>query len=210
MTKPCYAVMDLETTGNQLDYDEIIQIGITFVRENKIIGTYHSMIKTDLEIPPFIQALTSIEEAMLNQAPYFHEIAEDIYKQIDGCIFVAHNVAFDLNFIKKSFKNCDINYRPKKVMDTLELFKVAFPTDKSYQLSELAEAHGIVLNNAHRADEDAATTAQLMILAFEKFEMLPLDTLKQLYYLSKNLKYDLHDILFEMVRNHKDKPLEDV
>ena len=95
-------------------------------------------------------------------------------------------------------------------MDTLELFKVAFPTDKSYQLSELAEAHGIVLNNAHRADEDAATTAQLMILAFEKFEMLPLDTLKQLYYLSKNLKYDLHDILFEMVRNHKDKSLEDV
>ncbi|PTI39616.1 ATP-dependent helicase, partial [Staphylococcus succinus] len=197
MTQPCYAVVDLETTGNQLEYDEIIQIGITFVRENKIIGTYHSMIKTDLEIPPFIQALTSIEEEMLNQAPYFHEIADDIYKQIEGCIFVAHNVAFDLNFIKMSFKNCNIKYRPKKVMDTLELFKVAFPTDKSYQLSELAEAHGIILNNAHRADEDAATTAQLMILAFNKFEALPLDTLKQLYYLSKNLKYDLHDILFE-------------
>ena len=28
MTQPCYAVVDLETTGNQLDYDEIIQIGI--------------------------------------------------------------------------------------------------------------------------------------------------------------------------------------
>lgn len=209
MTQPCYAVVDLETTGNQLEYDEIIQIGITFVRENKIIGTYHSMIKTDLEIPPFIQALTSIEEEMLNQAPYFHEIADDIYKQIEGCIFVAHNVAFDLNFIKMSFKNCNIKYRPKKVMDTLELFKVAFPTDKSYQLSELAEAHGIILNNAHRADEDAATTAQLMILAFNKFEALPLDTLKQLYYLSKNLKYDLHDILFEMVRNHDDKILDD-
>ncbi|PTI78130.1 ATP-dependent helicase [Staphylococcus succinus] len=209
MTQPCYAVVDLETTGNQLEYDEIIQIGITFVRENKIIGTYHSMIKTDLEIPPFIQALTSIEEEMLNQAPYFHEIADDIYKQIEGCIFVAHNVAFDLNFIKMSFKNCNIKYRPKKVMDTLELFKVAFPTDKSYQLSELAEAHGIILNNAHRADEDAATTAQLMILAFNKFEALPLDTLKQLYYLSKNLKYDLHDILFEMVRNHDDKTLDD-
>ncbi|MEB8124589.1 exonuclease domain-containing protein [Staphylococcus succinus] len=209
MTQPCYAVVDLETTGNQLEYDEIIQIGITFVRENKIIGTYHSMIKTDLEIPPFIQALTSIEEEMLNQAPYFHEIADDIYKQIEGCIFVAHNVAFDLNFIKMSFKNCNIKYRPKKVMDTLELFKVAFPTDKSYQLSELAEAHGIILNNAHRADEDAATTAQLMILAFNKFETLPLDTLKQLYYLSKNLKYDLHDILFEMVRNHDDKILDD-
>ncbi|MBZ8173247.1 ATP-dependent helicase [Staphylococcus cohnii] len=209
MTQPCFAVVDLETTGNQLDYDEIIQIGITFVRDNKIIGTYHSMVKTDLEIPPFIQALTSIEEEMLNQSPYFHEIADDIYKQLEGCIFVAHNVTFDLNFIKKSFKNCNIKYKPKKVLDTLELFKVAFPTDKSYQLSELAESHGIILNNAHRADEDAATTAQLMILAFNKFEALHLDTLKQLYYLSKNLKYDLHDILFEMARNHNHEPLNE-
>lgn len=202
MTQPCYAVVDLETTGNQLDFDEIIQIGITFVRENKIIGTYHSMIKTDLDIPPFIQALTSIEEDMLSQAPYFHQIAQDIYNQLKDCIFVAHNVAFDLNFIKKSFKSCGIKFKPRKVMDTLELFKVAFPTDKSYQLSELAEAHNIPLNNAHRADEDATTTAKLMIVAFKKFEQLPLDTLKQLYYLSKNLKYDLFDILFEMVRLH--------
>ena len=32
-----YAVVVTETTGNQLDYDEIIQIGITFVSNNKNI-----------------------------------------------------------------------------------------------------------------------------------------------------------------------------
>ena len=32
-----YAVVDLETTGNQLDYDEIIQIGITFVINKLLI-----------------------------------------------------------------------------------------------------------------------------------------------------------------------------
>ncbi|MBU5270929.1 helicase C-terminal domain-containing protein [Staphylococcus caprae] len=204
-----YAVVDLETTGNQLDYDEIIQIGITFVRNNQIIDTYHSMIRTDLEIPPFIQALTSIEEEMLAQAPYFNEVAEDIYNQIKDCIFVAHNISFDLNFIKNAFDNCNIQFRPKKVMDTLELFKIAFPTDKSYQLSELAQSHNIPLTNAHRADEDATTTAKLMIKAFEKFENLPLDTQKQLYYLSKDLKYDLYNILFEMVRNNQSKPLDE-
>ena len=204
-----YAVVDLETTGNQLDYDEIIQIGITFVRNNQIIDTYHSMIRTDLEIPPFIQALTSIEEEMLAQAPYFNEVAEDIYNQIKDCIFVAHNISFDLNFIKNAFDNCNIQFRPKKVMDTLELFKIAFPTDKSYQLSELAQSHNIPLTNAHRADEDATTTAKLMIKAFEKFENLTLDTQKQLYYLSKDLKYDLYNILFEMVRNNQSKPLDE-
>lgn len=204
-----YAVVDLETTGNQLEYDDIIQIGITFVRNNKISGTYHSMVRTDLEIPPFIQALTSIEEDMLAQAPYFYEIAQEVYSQLKDCIFVAHNVDFDLNFIKKAFSDCNLQFRPKKVIDTLEIFKIAFPTDKSYQLSELATAHQIPLANAHRADEDAKTTALLMIKAFNKFEQLPLDTLKQLYYLSKHLKYDLFDILFEMVRTHDAQPLGD-
>ncbi len=45
-----YAVVDLETTGNQLDFDDIIQIGITFVRNNQIIDTYHSMIRKQLRI----------------------------------------------------------------------------------------------------------------------------------------------------------------
>ncbi|HDK5698741.1 TPA: ATP-dependent helicase, partial [Staphylococcus pseudintermedius] len=87
-------------------------------------------------------------------------------------------------------------------IDTLELFKIAFPTEKSYQLTELAESLGIPLTQAHRADEDAYTTARIMILAFEKFEVLPINTKKQLYYLSKQLKYQLDDYFFEQVRLH--------
>ena len=139
------------------------------MRNNQIIDTYHSMIRTNLEIPPFIQALTSIEENMLQQAPYFNQVAQEIYDKIKDCIFVAHNVDFDLNFIKRHLKIVIFNIVPK-VIDTLEIFKIAFPTDKSYQLSELAEAHGITLANAHRADEDAATTAKLMILALKNLK----------------------------------------
>ncbi|MCU5745495.1 exonuclease domain-containing protein [Staphylococcus sp. SQ8-PEA] len=208
MANPCFAVVDLETTGNQLDHDAIIQIGITFVRNNQIIDTYHSMINTDLNIPPFIQALTSIEKEMLDEAPYFSEIAQDIFSLIKDCVFVAHNVSFDLKFLQKAFSSVHINFQPRKVIDTLELFKITFPTDKSYQLSELANNHGVELQQAHRADEDATTTAKLMIIAFQKLQQLPIDTLKQIYYLSKRLKYDLYDIIFEMVRAHNDMTLE--
>ena len=145
MGQTTYAVVDLETTGNQKDYDDIIQIGITFVKGFEIVGSYHSLIKTDLEIPPFIQALTSIEDQMLTQAPYFNEVAEEIYELMKDSVFVAHNVAFDLTFLKKAFKKSNITYQPRKVIDTVELFKIAFPTDKSYQLSELAEYHDIPL-----------------------------------------------------------------
>ena len=95
-----------------------------FVRNQQIIDTYHSMIRTDLEIPPFIQALTSIEEEMLAQAPYFNEVAEDIYNQIKDCIFVAHNISFDLNFIKNAFDNCNIQFRPKRSWTRLNCLKL--------------------------------------------------------------------------------------
>ncbi|PNZ80923.1 exonuclease domain-containing protein [Staphylococcus microti] len=197
-----YAVLDLETTGNQAQLDDIIQIGIVFIEQHQIVKTYHSMIKTDKEIPTFIQALTSIENDMLEQAPYFQEIADEIYEQLQGCVFVAHNVNFDLNFLKAAFEQCHIHYQPKQVIDTLELFKIAFPSEKSYQLSELAQALDIPLAKAHRADEDAKTTANIMIHAFKKFESLPIDTKKQLFYLSKNLKFQLDDYFFELVRQH--------
>lgn len=102
--QPCYAVVDLETTGNQLETDAIIQIGITFVRNNEIIDTYHSMVNTNIEIPPFIQALTAIEQEMIDQAPYFKDIAQTVHAKLQDCIFVAHNVAFDLNFIQRALK----------------------------------------------------------------------------------------------------------
>ncbi|NJH68502.1 DEAD/DEAH box helicase [Staphylococcus agnetis] len=203
MSNTRYAIVDLETTGNQVGYDEIIQIGISFVENHSIVDQYHSMVKTDLEIPTFIQALTSIEADMLDQAPYFKDIARQIYHKLENCIFVAHNVNFDLNFLQFAFKSAHIDYEPPQIIDTLELFKIAFPMEKSYQLSELADAKGIVLEQAHRADEDARTTAQLMIIAFKQLEQLPVETMKQLYFLSKHLKYQLDHYFFELVRQHK-------
>ncbi|UXR73036.1 DEAD/DEAH box helicase [Staphylococcus sp. IVB6238] len=205
MNSTRYAVVDLETTGNQAYTDDIIQIGIVFIENHKIIDKYQSMIKTDKEIPTFIQALTAIENDMLTQAPYFHEIANELFQKLQGCIFVAHNVNFDLNFLKIAFEQCHITYQPTRVIDTLEMFKIAFPSEKSYQLSELADALNIPLTQAHRADEDAETTAKIMLYAFEKFERFPIETKKQLYYLSKNLKFHLHDYFFELVRLHVSK-----
>lgn len=198
-----YAVVDLETTGNQIQYDEIIQIGITFIENNQITDTYHSYVKTDLEIPSFIQALTNINELDLEEAPYFEEISQSLFNLLKDCVFVAHNVLFDLNFLKSHFEKHQIQFEPKLTIDTMELFKIAFPNEESYQLSELSQSLKVDLNQAHSAYEDAKATALLFIKAIQKINGLPIDTIKQLYYLSKSLKHDLKDVLFEIVRTHQ-------
>lgn len=202
-----YAVVDLETTGNQIQYDEIIQIGITFIEDNQIVDTYHTYVKTDLEIPSFIQALTNINEHDLQGAPYFEEISESLFMMLKDCVFVAHNVLFDLNFLTSHFEKSNHTFIPKLTIDTMELFKIAFPSEESYQLSELSQSLEVDLNQAHSADEDARATALLFIKAIHKIAHLPIDTIKQLYYLSKSLKYDLKDVLFEIVRGNQGQQL---
>ncbi|MDT3993557.1 exonuclease domain-containing protein, partial [Mammaliicoccus fleurettii] len=140
-------------------------------------------------------------ELDLQDAPYFDEISKSLFVMLKDCVFVAHNVLFDLNFLKAHFEKYQIEFEPKLIVDTMELFKIAFPTEESYQLSELSQSLKVDLNQAHSADEDAKATALLFIKAIQKIKDLPIDTVKQLYYLSKSLKYDLKDILFEIVRN---------
>lgn len=105
-----YAVVDIETTGNNLDSDEIIQVGIAIVQNKKIIETYDTFIACNNEIPAFIQSLTKIDAFDLVDAPNFSHVASHIIKLLDGCVFVAHNVQFDLRFLQSTLVKRDINF----------------------------------------------------------------------------------------------------
>lgn len=73
-----YAVVDIETTGNNIAVDDIIQIGIVIMNDMTIIDCYDSYVYTDQPIPPFIESLTGITDDMVRQAPTFREIMPDV------------------------------------------------------------------------------------------------------------------------------------
>ncbi|HXT04726.1 MAG TPA: 3'-5' exonuclease, partial [Casimicrobiaceae bacterium] len=104
---PAFAFVDLETTGTRAGVDRITEIGIIRV-DNDSSGTaraseWSSLIDPDVSIPPAIQALTGITDAMVASAPSFCAIARDILDQLAGCVFVAHNARFDYGFLKHAF-----------------------------------------------------------------------------------------------------------
>src|SRR5699024_5829918 len=89
-----------------------------------------------------------------------------------------------------------IKYEPRYKIDTVELSKIFMPTLEKFQLNEIAQSIGITLSNAHRADEDARATAELLIRLQKIITSMNTETLKQLYHLSKSLKHNLSDLLF--------------
>lgn len=191
--------MDLETTGNNKNKDSIIQLSIVFVENFKIVDQYTTFLSDDTEISPFIRELTNIEPYMLKGAPKFKDVAQEIASLLDNCIFTAHNVEFDYGFLKSALKSQGIKYEPRYKIDTVELSKIFMPTLERFQLNEIAQAIGIDLSNAHRADEDAKATAELLIKLQEIITSMNTDTLKQLYHLAKPLKHNLSDLIFSTI-----------
>src|SRR5690625_4073515 len=152
MLNKTFAVVDLETTGNNLKKDNIIQLSIVFVRNFKITGQYNTFLSDETNVSPFIRELTNISSDMLVDAPKFADVAEGISEQLKDAVFVAHNVDFDLNFLKTAFKTVGISYNPTYKLDTVELVRIFMPTVAGYQLHLVAAHLDIELSQAHRAD----------------------------------------------------------
>src|SRR5699024_12880093 len=63
----------------------------------------------------------------LFRSPLFQDVASEINDKLKDAIFVAHNVEFDLNFLKAAKKSVGINYQPSYKLDTVELSRIFLP-----------------------------------------------------------------------------------
>lgn len=206
-----FAVVDLETTGTQREHDNhIIQFGCAIIKNRKVVKTYSFMINPHRDIPLSVQNLTGIDNEAVNHEKDFKYYAPKIIKILQGTIFVAHNVNFDLPFLNYELVNHGYEALTNKAVDTVELAKIAFPTFPSYKLSDLTEHLKIKHLNPHKADSDAYGTAILLLEIIKKLESLPQATLNTLSSLSHGLVRDTSFIINTIADNlrQKKRPLK--
>ncbi|MCM3709751.1 ATP-dependent DNA helicase DinG [Sporosarcina luteola] len=202
MDNRTYAVVDLETTGHSPSRgDRIIQIAIVFIENGTITRQYARFVNPEREIPPFIQQLTAITDKEVLSAPSFEKIAQEVSDMLQGTVFVAHNTDFDLSFLQSEFKRCNVAGWSGKKIDTVELSKILFPSSSSYRLQDLAEDLDIELPAAHRADDDAKATANLLLTALSKLRTLPEETLNLLHRRSFSLRSDISTLIYEALKH---------
>jgi len=156
-----YAVVDLETTGGVPKRDKITEVAIIIFDGTKIIDQFTSLINPERSIPPQITSITGISNEMVEDSPKFYEVAKRIIEILDGCIFVAHNVRFDYNFLKEEFKSLGFTFT-KRNLCTVRLSRKAFPNLRSYSLGSLIKYFKIKVNARHRAYDDAYATTILL------------------------------------------------
>ncbi|WP_105169807.1 exonuclease domain-containing protein [Pseudoalteromonas sp. T1lg23B] len=158
-----YVVVDIETTGGKSQFDRITEIALVRIERGEIVATWQSLVNPKRSIPKYITQLTGIDNNMVADAPEFSEIADQVTAMCEKAIFVAHNVNFDMGFLKQEFQRLGAVFSKPKLC-TVQLARKYLPGHSSYSLGKLCDALGIELKQHHRALEDATAAANILLL----------------------------------------------
>jgi DNA polymerase III subunit epsilon len=155
-----YAIVDIETTGGYAEHHRITEIAIYHHNGIQITDSYHTLINPGRNIPHYITGLTGITGEMVGAAPSFKSVAEEVFRWLDGKVFVAHNAHFDYSFLRNEFEQAGLTWNSKKLC-TVRLTRKIIPGLRSYSLGSIAASLGIVIENRHRAGGDASATVKI-------------------------------------------------
>jgi DNA polymerase-3 subunit epsilon len=148
------AFVDVETTGCYPGRHRVIDVAVIGATGDRLDFEWQSLVHPGTRVSAGITALTGIDDAMLEGAPRFEEIAGELSKRLAGRLFIAHNARFDYGFIRREFATVETNWRAPSLC-TVRLSRALFPDMPRHNLDAVMERHGITIENRHRAMPDA-------------------------------------------------------
>lgn len=158
--KMLYAVVDIETTGGNAATGGITEIAVLITDGVQVVDRFHTLLNPYYTIPRYIEVLTGITNYMVEDAPDFMSIADELYELLHDKIFVAHNVNFDYSFIHHYLLKCGHTLNCKKLC-TIRLGRKIMPGLPGYGLEKICNHLQIYIKDRHRAMGDAEATVIL-------------------------------------------------
>src|SRR5919202_699507 len=159
-----FVVLDLETTGGAPDGAGITEIGAVKVRGGEELGVFGTLVNPGERIPPFINVLTGITEAMLAPAPPIEVVLPSLLEFLRGAVLVAHNAPYDVGFLKAACARHGYAWPQLRVLDTAALARRALTRDEvpNRKLATLAQFFHASVQPTHRALDDAKATVEVL------------------------------------------------
>jgi len=158
-----YSVIDIETTGSHAHRHCITEVAIINFDGEKITNEFSTLIRPELPVPNFISHLTGITNEMVENAPRWEEVMDQIDEFTRDRIVIAHNAHFDYSFLKSAFLQSGKSFK-RKTLCTVRLTRKIFPGLLSYSLQKLCAHFGIQSKTFHRAYVDALAALEIFKL----------------------------------------------
>lgn len=166
-----FIVLDVETTGLNVNNDEIIEIALLKVDTRLNTQDYmQGLIKPKQKIPKFITELTGISQEMVNKDGL------EIKSALLECVnFIGHlpivsfNAKFDMSFLNKALREQGISLN-NDIICALERSRHAWPNLSNHKLKTIAEMMGLSTDGHHRALKDCEITLKVYIASIETLQ----------------------------------------
>ena len=186
---------DLETTGLDSVYDEIIEIGAVKFFENGRIEKFNSLVSTDRPIPFFVSQLTGIDNEMILDAPGIDKVLPNFLDFVGDAPLIAHNADFDLSFIREAARKLGIKSLRNRIFDTLLIARLLYPNCLNHQLETLSLLFNFKMDNQHRALDDAEACLAIAQGLWQRTLSLRLEmfqTLEELIFATGNFDLEFY------------------
>lgn len=179
-----FIAFDLETTGFHPRWAKIVEIAaIRFRHDGCEKGRFQQLVRPGEKIPPAAISVHGITDDMVAGAPCINEVLPRLtaYLSSDSPLLVAHNAAFDQDFLANAALLHGISLPVLPVVDTLALARAGLPNAPNYRLGTIAEVLGVEASRFHRAEADSETTKEVLLRLIDR---MGLQTTQELYSLA--------------------------
>ncbi|HOX92346.1 MAG TPA: 3'-5' exonuclease [Spirochaetales bacterium] len=160
-----FCAFDVETTGLSPYTERIVELGAVRFRmvqeggqwRHEELGGYNRLVNPGIPIPAYASAIHGISDLDVSGEARFTEQSDELFNFVGDSVFVAHNAAFDMGFVREECQRAGLPCPPNPAYDTIQLAMSAVPHLPSYALQSLAKSFALDTGNAHRAYDDART-----------------------------------------------------
>ena len=159
-----YASVDVETTGlfSGRWHNRVVEVGVVHLdRDGAVTGEWSTLVNPERDLGP--QHVHGIRAGDVRAAPTFADIAGDLAAWLAGRVVVAHNLGFDVRFLRYEYERLGLSV-PLDVEFGLCTMAMSerYVSSTSRSLAACCAAAGIRQENAHSALYDARAAAALL------------------------------------------------
>ncbi|MBD5086034.1 MAG: hypothetical protein HDT32_01470 [Clostridiales bacterium] len=164
-----FIVFDLETTGVDVDNDEIIEIGAVKLEYGKIVEYYDTLIDPNRPIPKGASEVNHIYDEDVKNSPYLEDVLGFFMDYIKGYKLIAHNGnGFDFKILRRDCQKYNLPFE-NELIDSLTEARKILKHERAHSLQALCRHYNIVNRNAHRAYEDSEATAKVFVKLMDDY-----------------------------------------
>lgn len=160
-------VFDTETTGLDVNKDEIVQISAQRINsKGEVLGSFNRFLRPSIPVGSSA-AVHGYSDAFLEEhGEDPTSVLKDFFEFIKSCVLVGHNVSFDCGILFSQARRYQIQMDGlPEYFDTYIMAKSVYQVGpKNYKLSYLSQEYFHFDHvSSHQADDDVAATAELLM-----------------------------------------------